>query len=115
MKLIVRAASRNSWPIAFGSGWSSGTAEADPRTGLGLADHAAGGRRARMPRSWASGHGPVPPHHAEHHPRPMNGMVVAVTVMNCTFASNGSPAMNNTASATCRTSNVGSGTTRPSA
>ena len=48
-------------------------------------------------------------------PRPMNGMVVAVTVMNCTLASSGSPAMNSTASATCRTSNVGSGTTRPSA
>ena len=48
-------------------------------------------------------------------PLPMNGMVVAVTVMNCTLASSGSPAMNSTASATCRTSNVGSGTTRPSA
>ena len=45
----------------------------------------------------------------------MKGIVVAVTVMNCTLASRGNPAMNSTASATCRTSKVGSGITRPSA
>ena len=34
-------------------------------------------------------------------PRPMNGIVVAMIVMNWTFASSGSPAMNATASAAC--------------
>ena len=39
----------------------------------------------------------------------MKGMFVAMTVMNCTFASSGSPAMYSSASTTCCTSNVGSG------
>ena len=47
------------------------------------------------------------------HPRPMNGIVVAMIVMNWTFASSGSPAMKATASAACWGSNVGSGHDRP--
>ena len=48
-------------------------------------------------------------------PRPMNGIVVAITVMNCTFASSGSVAMKTTARATWATSIVGSGSSPPCA
>src|SRR5580693_5400000 len=44
----------------------------------------------------------------------MNGIVVAVIVRNCTFASSGSPAMKTAASAASLGSNVGSGLTDPS-
>ena len=42
------------------------------------------------------------------YPRPINGILLAITVMNGTFASSGSPAMYRTASATWRTSIRGS-------
>src|SRR5580658_2934713 len=44
----------------------------------------------------------------KYHPRPMNGIAVAITVMNSTFASSGRLAMYSTASATWRTSMRGS-------
>jgi len=47
------------------------------------------------------------------HPRPMKGILVAMIVMNCTFASNGRLAMYATARATCSTSIVGSTATTP--
>ena len=46
-------------------------------------------------------------------PRPMNGILVAITVMNCTFESSGSEAMKTTERATSCTSIVGSGATEP--
>src|ERR1022692_2212388 len=49
------------------------------------------------------------------HPRPANGMLVAITVINCTLASSGRFAIYRTASATCRTSITGSGFRDPSA
>jgi hypothetical protein len=49
------------------------------------------------------------------HPRPINGILVAITVMNCTLASRGRFAMYRTASATCRTSILGSTFFVPSA
>ncbi len=45
---------------------------------------------------------------AGNQPRPMNGIVVAMMVRNCTLASSGSEAMYSTASAACRGSNTGS-------
>src|SRR3569833_2683525 len=49
------------------------------------------------------------------YPRPVNGILVAITVMNKTLASRGKPAMYRTASATYLTSNVGSGFNEKSA
>lgn len=49
------------------------------------------------------------------HPRPMNGIFVAITVMNWTLASSGSAAMKTTARATFSTAMVGSGASLPSA
>ncbi len=43
------------------------------------------------------------------HPRPMKGILVAITVMNCTLASKGRLAMYSTARATLSVSIVGSG------
>src|SRR5437899_10698211 len=47
------------------------------------------------------------------HPRPTNGIFVAMTVRNCTLASSGRLAMYTTARATCRTSIVGSTAMEP--
>src|SRR5206468_7908201 len=48
-------------------------------------------------------------------PRPTSGIAVAMTVMNCTFASSGKEAMWSTAATTCSESMVGSGLIVPSA
>src|SRR6185503_20184112 len=47
------------------------------------------------------------------YPRPMNGIFVAITVMNCTFASSGRLAMYTTARATWATSRRGSAAVWP--
>lgn len=54
------------------------------------------------------GCGPARPPAAQ--PRPTYGIVVAITVANCTFASNGNSAMCRTVRATSVTSITGSGT-----
>ena len=43
----------------------------------------------------------IVPCYSGYYPRPINGMAVAITVMNCTFADSGRLAMCSTASATC--------------
>jgi hypothetical protein len=49
------------------------------------------------------------------YPRPMKGILVAITVRNCTLASGGRPAMYNTASTTAARFMRGSGRVSPSA
>src|SRR5205814_2375291 len=72
-------------------------------------------RHPGQPREPPGGRSPAGAGVTPGQPRPMNGIVVAVMVRNCTLASSGSDAMNSTAPATCSASKVGSGTTEPSA
>src|SRR5262249_29580215 len=51
--------------------------------------------------------------HLRPHPRPTNGILLAMIVMNCTFADSGKSAICSTASATCSTSISGSTATCP--
>src|SRR5262245_3282670 len=77
---------------------------------LGRTNPAAAGFGAVLPHAAI-----IPPGHGRGQPRPTNGIFVAITVRNSTFASSGRLAIYTTARAQHSTSIVGSGTSDPSA
>src|SRR2546425_35808 len=85
---------------------SVGVARDDVAVGLVLEDLLHGLRQCHHHDSASS----VP---EDDYPRPMNGILVAMTVRNCTLASSGRLAMYTTARATCWTSIVGSAAMEP--
>ncbi len=87
------------------------------RSDTSVLDHGLRGLEVRSSRGWRpagrESSPPAPPEWSQ--PRPMNGISVAMRVIDWTFASSGSPAIMTTARTTLSTSMVGSGRIEPSA